>query len=150
MRLRQPGLAVITGCYLGFVGWVTLGPQPLDTSGSGLLREVIRFLNGYDFLRWVSYDLVEFVANILLFVPVGALFVLLLGRRRWWLASLLGVALSGVIEFAQLFLRHRVADPRDIVANSLGAIVGVVLVLAVSAWSTSRASPTADGSRAVD
>jgi len=150
MRLRQPVLAVVTACYLAFVGWVTLGPQPLDASESGLLRRFIRFLNGYDLLRWVSYGLVEFVANILLFVPVGALFLLLLSRRWWWLAGLLGVALSVVIEFAQIFLRHRVADPRDIVSNSVGTIIGVVLVLAVVSWAAGRAHRAGAGGQTAD
>jgi glycopeptide antibiotics resistance protein len=150
MRPRQLLLPIATACYLAFVGWVTLGPQPLDSAGSGLLRQVIQFLNGYEFLRWVSYDLVEFVANILLFVPIGVLFSLLLGRRRWWLAGLLGVALSVSIEFSQLFLRHRVSDLRDILSNSLGAAIGVALVLAALAWASSRAGRTAAGSRAVD
>ena len=149
MRSRQPLLAVGTAAYLALVGWLTLGPQPLDAGGRGLLHRVIRFLSGDNTRDWITYARVEFTANIVLFVPVGVLFVLLLGRRRWWLAGLLGVALTASIEFAQLFLRNRVADPRDVVSNSIGAIIGVTLVLVVTAWRSHRVHRS-DRARAED
>ncbi len=70
-----------------------------------------------------------------MFVPVGMFLVLLLGRSRWWLAIALGVGLSALIETAQAFLPTRVSDVRDIVHNGLGALVGVVVVLILTARS---------------
>ena len=37
-------LQVITVGYLGVVGWITLGPQPLDERGVGILRSVLAVL----------------------------------------------------------------------------------------------------------
>ncbi|MEX1077689.1 MAG: VanZ family protein [Homoserinimonas sp.] len=144
MRFRQPILAVGTGCYLALVGWLTLGPQPLDSTGRGFLHRAIRFISGDNTLDWITYALVEFVANIVLFVPVGVLFVLMLGWRRWWLAAVLGIALTAAIEFAQVFLPNRVTDPRDVISNSVGAVIGVALVLTVTAWRQSRSVKKAD------
>lgn len=138
MRSRRPLLAVATAGYLALVGWLTLGPQPLDQSGRGLLHRFIRFLSGDNKLDWITYALVEFTANVVLFVPVGVLFVLLVGWRRWWLAALLGIALTASIEFAQLFLPGRVSDPRDLASNSIGAGIGVALVLVVIALRPQR------------
>jgi glycopeptide antibiotics resistance protein len=126
-------LQVTTVGYLGVVGWITLGPQPLDERGVGILRSV---LAGSDVTRWITYELVEFTANIAMFVPVGLLFLLLVGRRRWWLALAGGVALTCAIEFTQLFLPGRFSDVRDIVANSLGALIGVVIGLMLRRVST--------------
>lgn len=73
--------------------------------------------------RWVDYLFVEFCANIAMFVPVGAV-------AWWWRASLpvaviTGLAASCVIESIQgLFLHGRVADPRDLLSNTLGALLG--------------------------
>lgn len=134
MRLRQPVLAVATVGYLVFVGWLTLGPQPLDRNGRGFLHQAIRFISGDNRLDWITYALVEFTANVVLFVPVGVLFALLLGWRRWWLAVILGIALTVSIEAAQLVIPNRVTDPRDVVANSIGAIIGVTIVLVVAVW----------------
>lgn len=140
MPFRQPVLAVATFGYLALVGWLTLGPQPLDASGRGPLHRVIRFISGDNTLDWITYALVEFTANIVLFLPIGILFVLLLGWRRWWLAALLGIALTVSIEAAQLILPGRVTDPRDVVSNSVGAIIGVASVLVVTASKANRAA----------
>jgi glycopeptide antibiotics resistance protein len=58
------------------------------------------------------------------------------GRRRWWLALGGGVALTCAIEFTQLFLPGRFSDVRDIVANSLGALLGVIVGLILRRVST--------------
>lgn len=43
---------------------------------------------------------------------------------------MLGLALSGAIELTQaLFLDTRVPDARDLLANTLGAVVGMLLML---------------------
>lgn len=65
----------------------------------------------------------EFTANIIMFVPVGAL-------AWWWRPSvwrnvLVGLVCTVFIETVQgLFLPHRVADARDVFANTSGALIG--------------------------
>src|SRR5690554_4024153 len=149
MRLRQSILTVATAGYLIFVGWLTLGPQPLDSNGRGILHRIIRFISGDDTLDWITFALVEFTANIVLFVPVGVLFTLMLGWRRWWLAALLGAGLTAAIEFAQLFIPNRVTDPRDLVSNSVGALIGVTLVLVFTAWRSNRSNRARERSTVV-
>lgn len=118
--------------YLGVVGWITLGPQPFDEGSDSVVWRLLDLLGRYSFTDWVTYSFLEFWANVAMFVPVGLFFVLLLGRRRWWLAIVLGVVLTCAIEFVQMFLPDRVSDPRDILANSVGALVGVVVAVIVT------------------
>ena len=125
-------LAVLTLGYLGVVAWMTLGPQPLDAGGSRILYRALHFFGSHQLTSWITYDRVEFTANIAMFVPIGLLFVLVLGRRRWWLAMLIGVALTVTIEVSQLGIPGRVSDPRDVLSNSLGAMLGVVVALLVT------------------
>jgi len=67
-----------------------------------------------------------------MFVPIGIFFLLLFGRF-WWFASVLaGVALTCGIEFAQRFIPGRVSDVSDLVANSTGALIGVIFALIVT------------------
>lgn len=139
MSRHRRALQAATVGYLGVVCWVTLGPQPLDERGVGILRSLLGVLAQFDLTRWITYDLVEFTANIAMFVPVGLLFLLLAGRRRWWLALAAGVALTCAIEFTQLFLPGRFSDVRDILANSLGALLGVIVGLMLRRAGTARA-----------
>jgi glycopeptide antibiotics resistance protein len=132
MFRRHPVLAVLTLGYLGVVAWMTLGPQPLDAGGSRILYRALRFFGSHQLTSWITYDRVEFTANIAMFVPLGLLFVLVLGRRRWWLAMLIGIALTVTIELSQLGIPGRVSDPRDVLANSLGAMLGVIVALLVT------------------
>jgi glycopeptide antibiotics resistance protein len=132
MFRHHPILTVVTFVYLGVVGWITLGPQPFDEGSDSLVWRLLHLLGRFPLTDWVTYSLLEFWANVAMFVPVGLFFVLLLGRRRWWLAIALGVLLTCAIEFVQMFLPDRVSDPRDILANSVGALVGVVVAVVVT------------------
>ena len=84
-----------------------------------------------------------FALNVLLFVPLGVLGTLLLGRWRWWLVLALGIATTLVIEFAQLFLPARFSDPSDLIANTLGTAVGIGVVAAWAAAGSRRTAQAA-------
>ena len=129
---HHPVLSVITFVYLGLVAFITLGPQPLDDGSTSLVWRMLGVLARFDATSWITYATLEFWSNVAMFVPVGLFFLLLLGRRRWWLAILLGVLLTCGIEFAQQFIPSRVSDPRDIAANSVGAFLGVIIALIVT------------------
>ncbi|PRY69680.1 VanZ like protein [Glaciihabitans tibetensis] len=133
MFLRHPFLSFVTLAYLGLVGWITLGPQPFEGDSDGLIWRLLRVLQRYEATDWINYSRLEFGANVAMFLPIGLFFLLLFGRRLWWLSVLFGVGLTVSIEFAQLFLPGRVSDPRDLLANSAGAFIGVVAGLVLTA-----------------
>jgi hypothetical protein len=135
MFRRHPLLSVVTFAYLGFVGWLTLSPQlPIGDGTDGFVWTVLDLLDRIPGTRWIDYADVEFAANIAMFFPVGMFFVLLLGRGKWWIAILLGFALSVAIELAQLLVfTTRVADIRDVWSNSTGAVLGTLAVLILTA-----------------
>jgi glycopeptide antibiotics resistance protein len=132
MFRRHPFLSLATVVYLAVVGWITLGPQPIDTGNSYWLWRALRFFSSHDSTRWLTYDRVEFLANVAMFVPIGIFFVLLFGRRLWFMSVISGVLLTLAIEFAQRFIPGRVSDLRDLVANSLGTVVGVLVALVLT------------------
>lgn len=114
--------------YLVGLARVTLWPRLGDDDGFDLVRTVLGWINSAGIA--LTYSATEFLANIALFVPFGILVSLL--RPRWpaWTVVALGLATSCAIELAQLlFLPHRVSDVRDLVANTLGTVVGVAVVL---------------------
>jgi VanZ family protein len=71
----------------------------------------------------------NFVANVLLFLPVGFFYRLATARRG---ALLLGAGLSLSIETVQLFIPARTSSVIDILANTIGAELGAVLYDLVS------------------
>lgn len=132
MFRRHPILSLATFAYLGVVGWVTLGPQPLDDRREGLLWRALEVFARSESTDWITYQRVEFAANVAMFVPVGMFFLLLFGRRKWFAGVLAGVALTSGIEFVQRFMPDRVSDISDIIANSTGTVIGVLFVLIVT------------------
>ena len=138
MLHRHPVLSPVTLVYLAFVGWVTLGPQPLDSGNNELLLRALGLFSRHDATDWITYGRVEFAANIAMFIPIGVFLLLLLGRRFWWLAIVVAVLLTGSIEFTQQFLPTRVPDVRDLVANGSGAVLGVIVGLVLTAFKLVR------------
>lgn len=132
MFLRHPLLSLATIAYLAIVAWLTLTPRSGAVSDS-ILWPLARFFERYDATDWITFSRLEFAANIALFVPLGLFFVLLFGRRQWWLAIVAGVVMTVTIEFAQQGIDGRVSDPRDLVANSIGTVVGTLLALILTA-----------------
>ena len=139
---RHPFLSLLSFAYLGFVGLVTLTPASGQPDYSALAERVLARLERYPDLAPVterlSVERVEFLANIGLFVPVGVFVLLLVGSGLWWLAVGGSVALTSAIEVAQRSIPGRVSDPRDVVANSLGAVIGVALALVLTLPATLR------------
>ena len=115
-------LTITLAAYLLLVGWVTLNPAPPDPARNELLLQLLKILP-------ISYDALEFTANIGMFVPIGALVTIL--SRHLWIGIVVGIALTCGIEFTQQFLPARFPDVRDLVANSLGALIGATAVAMV-------------------
>lgn len=132
MVRQHPILTTVTVLYLGVVGWFTLGPQPLDEGTDSVVWRLLAFFSRYAPTEWITYSLLEFWANVAMFVPIGLFFLLLFGRRRWWLAIVLGMLLTLGIELVQQYLPDRVSDPRDILANSVGVLIGVMVAMVVT------------------
>jgi VanZ family protein len=81
---------------------------------------------------WIDYAFIESAANVLLFVPLGALVVRIFGSRYWWTGGAAGLVLSALIELAQfLFLPARYPTLLDVAANTGGATLGSLLTLLV-------------------
>ena len=119
--LALAGVAYVAGCLvIGF--WPSRVDAPVDDS----LGRVLAYLHSIGIPDVVDYRFIERGANVLLFVPLGALAAAQLSRRHWWIALVSCIALSGFIELGQaLLLPGRYASWSDILTNSVGAAIGV-------------------------
>ena len=135
-KRRRAVLVAASASYAFAVWWMTLRPTIYDARVGSLLHTVLHAFRSWPPTAWITFDVVEFTANVAMFVPFGIL--VLAWGGRWWLGILTGVLASTVIETTQLlFLPTRVADVRDVVANTLGAAIGVGIT-AFLGWHAAR------------
>ena len=142
MLHRHPFLSLLTLVYLAFVGLVTLTPGSGQPDYQHLAARVLSRLERYPELEpltsRLSIERIEFLANIGLFVPLGVFLLLLVGSRLWFVALAAGVVLTSMIENIQRSIPGRVSDPRDVAANSIGMVIGIVLALVLTLPGTLR------------
>lgn len=118
-------------------------PTPIDRPLVGEINwaiEVVRQAGA----TAVTYRRIEFVSNVLMFVPIGVLGVLAFDRVPWWLIPAGCLVLSVLVELAQLvFLSARLGSIVDVAANLAGALLGATLARLVKRPGVSRplASP---------
>lgn len=121
VRVGIPLLAV----YAVGLAVIAFWPEPVDRGASGLLRAIARVV------PLLTYPVVEFTANVLLFVPLGILLAFALPRARLWVVPI-ALAVTGCIEAAQgLFLAARTPSLADVLANTLGAAIGLAVAVVV-------------------
>lgn len=122
----------LLGAFLVGLGLVVLLPSA-DHSALGLASRIARYVADWGLPYPSAFAFVEFVSNIVLFVPLGLLLPLAIGSfsgRVLMLTVAVGFAVSVSIELLQRGIPGRVSDPRDLVSNTLGTLIGVLLVLA--------------------
>ncbi|MFJ4222686.1 VanZ family protein [Microbacterium sp. NPDC089695] len=129
-RLTRGIAAGLAVPFLAGLALLTLTPTRVEERMPDLLDLVLSTAHriGWD---WLDFTRLEILANVLVFVPVGIFAFVLMPRRVWLLSVVLGPAVSLGIEIAQrLALPHRAATVSDVIANSSGAVIGVVLAIA--------------------
>ena len=132
-RFRRRLVTALLVLYAGVVGVITLTPE---MPGTGLVdrfvSRVLRSLHARGVLPGIDYLTVEFIGNILMFVPLGVLVALLVPRRAWWTLLLAGTVFSGFIElFQALFLPDRYPEWRDLLSNSTGFLIGAAIAVSL-------------------
>ncbi|MFT3860237.1 VanZ family protein [Micropruina sp.] len=130
IRLAVCGL--LLALYAGSVLLATMWPTPLDTGYQSAIDRVLVILHRHGVPIWFGYSKLEFTANVLMFLPLGFLLALTLPQRVWWLALLLAPGFSAMIEYTQgAFLAARFASGWDVIANTIGGLLGALVAYAL-------------------
>lgn len=123
---------------LGLIVWLPADQAARVTGIVGRLAHSLAHRLDIPFLY--TYTVLEFVANIALFVPFGLLLALAWPRLKTWHLAVLGLVTSGIIEFVQLFFTSRFSTISDLIANTAGAIVGCLFVRIIARLAMTPAS----------
>ncbi len=92
---------------------------------------------GHDFTPFWSYRaiengkndlLTENIMNVVVFVPVGFLLSCVSRRLKWWMVLLIGFGISLSIESLQFVLKRGFSEFDDVIHNTLGCLIGIMLV----------------------
>jgi glycopeptide antibiotics resistance protein len=127
--LRKLLLLALTAGYAWVIWRMTLTPHVFTEAENSFVLRAVAWVQQLPHGAWFTYDRTEFLANVAMFVPVGLIAALWLPRRWWVLGAVVAVGLSVGIEFAQaVYLPYRVADPRDVLSNGMGGLLGATFV----------------------
>ena len=113
---------------------------PLEYQPIGLAQAIEQFRE-VRYLDLTVHWRADFVANLLLFIPLGYLWFGVVDKSGWRFVGAIGlvgmlIALAVGIEFAQLWFPRRTVSLNDMIAESVGGCVGVFAAWMVGQWVT--------------
>lgn len=131
--------AIALATFALIIAVITLWPGPPSPDGQSRLREFLRAGQAYGIPYWLTFDLVEFVANVVMFMPIGFFGALVLTRHRWLIVLAAAAGSAGIETIQAMALPLRYGTVRDVVSNTLGALLGYLLAAAIVAVLHTRA-----------
>lgn len=112
---------VLLVLYAIAVVLIAFWPEPVDKNAVGLLDRIERLI------PWATHGRLEVGANVVFFVPLGLLLSITLDRSRY-LVLPIGLLTTILIEAVQAeLLDQRTADISDVLANTAGTCIGMLL-----------------------
>jgi VanZ like family len=122
--------------FLVIVVIIVLYPLPPDQEGQATLADYMRTWRwGRRLPELATLETVEFLSNVIMFTPLAFLAAAIVRPTLRWLVPPALTALSAGIEFTQYyFLPDRVATVNDVLSNSIGGVLGLLLFL----WASRR------------
>ena len=134
MNLRRVLSAVLLLGYLTLLLITSIWPKPVD--GGGVVwfvtSQILKFARGISWLNWLQYNQLESIANVLLYVPLGVFLVLFLPRVKTWVLCLIPLLVTALAEsFQRWFLPERYSTLDDVLHNSLGGLLGVLISVSI-------------------
>jgi VanZ family protein len=142
MHSSQPRHSLTFSIWLGYVSFVVYGSLvPLDFKPLALDQAWAIFQHVPMYTLGVE-SRADWIANGVLYVPVGFLTAYLLiqngsGTRPiplFFLAGLFSIALAFGVEFTQVFFPPRTVSLNDLLAESVGSLIGIMLAARYSEW----------------
>jgi glycopeptide antibiotics resistance protein len=142
---REIGLAIFVMTIFGILA-VTLKPAMVWERTPGVWGNVTLYIDRPNYMTNVNltpfymlriykafyglgdvlYIIVNFLGNMLVFLPLGFFPALLFRQESWWRSALTGCCVSFFVEWGQYFLLRQ-SDVDDVILNTLGGLLGYLL-----------------------
>ncbi|MDR6867249.1 glycopeptide antibiotics resistance protein [Microbacterium resistens] len=119
--LRRPWVWFIA--YAIVLSLVAFWPQHVDKGISPFLEKLIALI------PLMTYERLEFGANVALFIPFGVLLTLMLTRQRYLVVPIAFLTTFTIESVQGVMLPDRTPSVNDILANTAGACIGLVLAV---------------------
>ncbi len=110
---------------------ITLWPNHLFMRAKPRVVRGLEWLHSQQLFEWLYWTRLEVLANVAMLVPVALLLTFVLGARRWWMAVGICVAASIGVEAVQYLMPGRVSSILDVIANTLGAVIGALAAISI-------------------
>lgn len=132
LRGRRRRAVILALPYALAMAFVAFWPRHVDRrldSANLWPAMIVRRL--FDISHATMYEIIETTANVIWFMPLGAIVVLWTLRRSILAAVGVGFTASALIELGQLLILagQRTASAGDVIANTSGAMLGAVAVV---------------------
>ncbi len=119
--------------YVLFIVYASLSPF------TGWRDQGLDFAEVLDMPLHITYTAFDTTANLLAYLPFGLLVCMALRARFGAVTSVisglcLGVLLSVCMEYLQMYLPTRVSSNMDLLSNSAGTLIGVLLAVRITSW----------------
>ena len=131
---------IVFGIYLAWLVWLIL--FKLWLPGYPALRGGVRSVEWIPFAERAagfSQVLWEMRTNLLVFIPFGAYCAAFLPEKRRWAAFPMGFAVSVTLEVLQYITALGASDVTDVILNTAGSALGVLLWILLRRLFRSRA-----------
>lgn len=130
LQIGRRWLRAAFAAYLVALALVVFLPSKEASTVTGFVGIIAGWLAALGLPYQEAAVTVEFVSNVIMFVPFGGLVRWLWPDSwNWWRILLLGAASSTFIELTQLLIPGRVTAVSDVIANTAGALIGAVAVV---------------------
>ncbi|WP_027643593.1 VanZ family protein [Enterocloster clostridioformis] len=128
MKRRSTYLAVILFLiYLALLVWIILFKLQFSISDLDKIRSVNIIPFHYDKKIGAAFHLTEVLENVLIFMPMGIYLQMLLSKAKFYAKIMVIAGTSLLLETTQYVLAIGRSDITDILTNTAGGLLGLVV-----------------------
>jgi VanZ family protein len=126
-QIRERFFAVAIFIFVAALLTFTLFPRPILGSGDiGLIEEFLRQHNSFFYKILYADSNAIGVANFFMLTPLPLLLQAYRAQISSWIIFAICLALTLAIEGMQWFIPGRVSDYRDVLANLVSVVIGLI------------------------